>query len=320
MLCATVLLIQQACVAPAERSEGAANEAELDLVAQNLVYTLAQLVELNPLSTTIQLSEPRTSFGRDIVRRIRDVGYGVQSVPDDRGRHYLRYRVQQTTSELSEETRYTVSIGSVSVERAYDRVDGRLVPVSELRVRGSTESTSVELNDDLFAIDSASPISTISFNADAQPSIVDATGIESPSTADVPNLFGARLKQNLYGRIDSNYAELFADYDDIDQDNLSFGNDSMRLGAEQKALIADYASRVNPQTDLISIVGCSHGSTSIDNGNSVLALGRTNRVKEALVYAGLSPERILDEGCWAGQYHATFPKRGVVMTLKRRRG
>jgi len=100
---------------------------------------------------------------------------------------------------------------------------------------------------------------------------------------------------------------------------VTFGNDSMRLGAAQKAIVARYAQRFRPETDLISIVGCSHGRTVIDNGNSLLALGRTNRVKEALVYAGLSPEAVLDEGCWADSYHAEFPRRGVVMTLKRRR-
>lgn len=321
-------IVLSGCSGVAERLRGGsaqATPAELDLIAQNLVYTLAQLDELNPLSTTVQISPPRSAFGREIARRVRDVGYGVQSVPDDRGGNYLRYTIQRTRSQFSDETRYRVSIGNRSVERAYERIGGRLQPASEQRVRGADATVAIELNDDLFALSAASPVSRVAFDADLEPQVVDvATGEAVDPDADAPvqldsDPFRARIKQNLYGRIGSNYAQLFADYQDIDQHSLTFANDSMRLGAEQKAIIADYAARTNPQTDLVSVVGCSHGRTAIDNGNSVLAIGRANRVKEALVYAGLSPEIVLDEGCWAGDYHATFPKRGVVMTLKRRR-
>jgi len=294
---------------------------ELDLIAQNLVFTLAQLTELNPMNTTVQLSRPRTEFGREIVRRVHGVGYGVQAVPDDRGANYLRYRVQRTVSEQADETRYVVSIGDVSVERSFERVDGRLVPISSQRVRGAEALSMVELNDDLFELDEDFSLSKVSFADEKQPQIIDmATGIdeladEEPRT----DAFELRVRQNLYGRLESNYAQIFVEYDDVDQESVSFPNDSMRLGPEQKQIVIDYAARAQPETDLLSVIGCSHGNTEISNGNSVLAIGRANRIKEALVYAGVPAEMVLDEGCWADTYHATFPKRGVVLTLKRRR-
>jgi len=296
---------------------------ELDLIAQNLVFTLAQLSELNPMNTTVQLSSPRTEFGREIVRRVHGVGYGVQTVPDDRGANYLRYRVQRTLSEQADETRYVVSIGDVSVERSYERVEDRMVPISEQRVRGAEATSMVELNDDLFQVDEDFALSQVSFFDEEAPQIIDmSTGLSEPSGEEESSVdaFGLRVRQNLYGRLESNYAQIFADYEDVDQHSVSFPNDSMLLGPEQKQVVIDYAARARPETDLVSVIGCSHGNTEIDNGNSVLAIGRANRIKEALVYAGVPAEMVLDEGCWADTYHAVFPKRGVVLTLKRRRG
>jgi len=304
--------------------QGGADEQELDLIAQNLVFTLAQLGELNPMNTTVQLTRPRSAFGREIVRRVHGVGYGVQSVPDDRGANYLRYRVQRTVSEEADETRYLVSIGDVSVERSYQRIGDRLLPVSAQRVRGAVKPSAVELNDDLFALEEGSTLSDVEFGTEQGPRIIDiATGLGEPveqAAGGEVDAFDLRVRQNLYGRLESNYAQIFVDYEDIEQDSLSFPNDSMLLGREQKRTIIDYATRADPETDLLSVVGCSHGNTDIANGNGVLAIGRANRIKEALVYAGVPAEMVLDEGCWASTYHTIFPKRGVVLTLKRRRG
>ena len=302
-------------------------EDELDRIAQNLVYTLVQLPDSNPLTTTVQLSEPVTPFGREVVERVREAGYGIQSVPDDRGANYLRYRVETIASELGTETRYAVSIGDVSVERAYESRDGRLVPVSPQRVAGS-DPDAVELNDDLFGDEPDPAIAAIAFEDEIAPSLVDATGgrtdalavtdDRSPAPATTP--FGARVKRNLYDGLSSNYAELFAAYGDVSSDTIVFPNDSMRLGEAQKRLIEGYAERLDPDTDLLSVIGCSHGNTAIPAGNALLATGRANRVKEALIFAGVPAAAVLDEGCWASQAHETFPGRGVVITLKRRLG
>ena len=117
---------------------------------------------------------------------------------------------------------------------------------------------------------------------------------------------------------DSNFADLFAGYADVTERTLVFGNDSVRLGTDNKAIVADVARRFDPARDVFSIVGCSLGRTALPNGNERLALGRANRVKEELVQAGVPSERIVDEGCWAGDASERFPSRGVVLTLRRR--
>lgn len=39
--------------------------------------------------------------------------------------------------------------------------------------------------------------------------------------------------------------------------------------------------QMNPDTDVLSVIGCSLEPTAIQNGNSLLAIGRANRVKES---------------------------------------
>ena len=123
---------------------------DLGRIAQDLVFTLVQLPATNPLTTTVQLSDPVTPFGREVAALVREAGYGIQSVPDDRGRHYLRYRAERVASELGTETRYAVSIGDVAVERAYGAAGGRVVPLSAQRVSGTggpASARSVELDE-----------------------------------------------------------------------------------------------------------------------------------------------------------------------------
>lgn len=119
---------------------------------------------------------------------------------------------------------------------------------------------------------------------------------------------------------ESNYSGLFEAYGNVDEVVLIFPNDSLQLGTYNKGVIRETLERFDPDTDVFSIVGCSLGPTRRENGNEGLALGRANRVKEELLFAGVPAERILDEGCWAGESSARFPARGVVMTLKRQSG
>ena len=115
----------------------------------------------------------------------------------------------------------------------------------------------------------------------------------------------------------SNYAGMLEDYGNVDELILMFPNDSLTLGEANKQLIRDALESFDPNSDTFSIVGCSLGPTRLENGNQALALGRANRVKEELLFAGVPNERIFDEGCWAGESTTTFPSRGVVLTHRR---
>ena len=126
------------------------------------------------------------------------------------------------------------------------------------------------------------------------------------------------LPENLFELGGSNFANAFGDYTDVEEVILIFPNDSLVLGEDNKARIRRVLDDFDAASDSFSVVGCSLGKTNVAHGNEALALGRANRVKEELLFAGIPRENIFEEGCWATEAAAKFPSRGVVLTHKRR--
>lgn len=113
-------------------------------------------------------------------------------------------------------------------------------------------------------------------------------------------------------------SRIFKEYEDTLSGILVFPNDFLVLGASNKDYPQDLAQTFDPETEIFSVVGCSHGKSSIDQGNEKLANGRANRLKDALMVAGISEEYIYDEGCWASQhFDEVMPRRGVLLTRKK---
>lgn len=294
---------------------------DYDLIAANLVNSLAQFPHLNPLMATVQMAQPSSEFRKHIKQELNDQGYKIETIASEEGINQVRPEIKSLDADGSKQDVYVLNIGRVSAERAYAVVAGKTVPVSEQIIRG-VEERKVTLNDDIFeAPDSA--FTSVTFKPYAGPQIEDVLAAQTPQTK-ARNFFKRKkrtaVKVNLYETLVSNYADEFSGYEDIDQSILIFPNDSLRLGNDNKSIIEQYVENMNPETDLLSVIGCSHGNTEINNGNSLLALGRANRVKEALMFSGLEHDQILEEGCWAPQtFDEVMPRRGVVLTLKRKK-
>ncbi len=144
---------------------------------------------------------------------------------------------------------------------------------------------------------------------------LQATPVVAMAHNDATFGFG---KENIAQRGESNYENIFSQSQNVNEEVLTFPNDSYTLGLENKRRLDKILENYNEQTDVISIVGCSTGKTAIENGNAALAIGRANRVKEQLLYTGVANDQILEEGCWASEANSTpFPNRGVVVTIKR---
>ena len=122
---------------------------------------------------------------------------------------------------------------------------------------------------------------------------------------------------NLHETRRSAFAPVLSGYDELERRVMVFGNDSLVMGADNKRLARRIAARFDPATDLVSLIGCSHGTTALADGNRTLALGRAARVKEELTLAGIDPALVLEEGCWAGTHSDRMPARGVVVTHRR---
>jgi len=287
-------------------------EPDYRLIAKNLVNTLGLLDSVNALTTTFQLVKPQTDFGKAVLSTIEDEGYGVQLVSGDLGSDFLRYKAELSQTENGMLESYSISVGAINVEREYAVINGKTVPTSPITVR-SNETIYDEVDDEIFGV----------FTESYDPSVSAIIQLDS----DVPELqqLDVPAKQTVKGKLPnvrdlevSNYASLFDDYYDIEQHTLFFQNDSLRLGDENKKRLTELADRINPETDLISVIGCSHGTSSIANGNQILAEGRAQRVAESLMIAGIDPELILDEACWATEYwDENAPRRGVMVTHKR---
>lgn len=135
-----------------------------------------------------------------------------------------------------------------------------------------------------------------------------------------PSMVPNPLARNMMDLGDSNFSDTFEAYVNVEEVVMVFPNDSLTMGKVNKALIHRTVEKFDPERDLLAIVGCSLGKTSVKGGNEALALGRASRVREELLFSGVPSERILDEGCWAGERSAEFPSRGVVLTHKRHTG
>lgn len=290
------------------------------LISDNLVNTAAQFPHLNPLLATVQIDKPRTRFDKQVHRELAQRGYKLEEVGVGDGINVVKSQVRRVPGEDGKvQNLYVLAIGKVSVERAYETLAQKTVPISEQVVRGSEERT-VSLNDDIFEVPN-SPFSKVAFKDYDGPQIKDVLKPD-PSARGIGLWRSPKqnaVKRNVYETMASNYRDVFSGYEDIDQRILVFPNDSLRLGDVNKGIIERFVENMDPETDVLSVIGCSHGNTEIANGNSLLALGRANRVKEAFLFSGISHDQVLEEGCWAPQtFDEVMPQRGVVLTLKRR--
>lgn len=124
---------------------------------------------------------------------------------------------------------------------------------------------------------------------------------------------------NIRSTLVSNFESELVDTRIVKEKVLTFANDSTRMGSNNKAHVAALLKDFNPDSDVVSIIGCSHGNTSIAGGQEALALGRAARVRDELLFSGIPDQNILAEGCWAGDhFDEGMPRRGVVISLRRK--
>ncbi|NND91524.1 MAG: hypothetical protein HKN42_11735 [Granulosicoccus sp.] len=318
----------------------------LPLIAVDFVQALLQIRELPAEFTTVQLLRTSRSdpFTRSMQDALQQAGYAIRWAEDEVAGNLFQYRVEHMAERSGlQRDLYELAVGGIELRRIY-RIDesGRVSPVTPLYVRGTDASHIVPrdapfLDGRLLAIDSLRanaqqrpgnavaavapkpfvPRSTLAVPDEANPLrqlIPDAARTE---TATLPLIALPRV-ENVFNLGKSNYQDLLASHVPIQEQVLTFPNDSLRLGELNKQLIEQMVSEFRPHTDMFSVIGCSLGPTQLKSGNAALALGRAGRVREALLFAGIPQERILDEGCWAGDSpDNSLPRRGVVLTLNR---
>lgn len=284
-----------------------------------------------PLSTTLQINrdndDPRM---KHLVDGLASRGFGIQRVSADQGANYLSYSLK--TGDTPEEVGLTVAVGAVEVSRDYRKLRGNsITPGSVVRLSGTRSEVVVsDASSRRFKVEDPS-LSEVQYVAslgleDTSPIIAlitpELVSNVSKKATDGPSLQALNSSKvevnNLFYGNESTFASVLDDFQRVDQQVIVFGNDSMVLGDTNKQLIEQFVDAKMKDNDVISLVGCSNGPTALEIGNEGLALGRAQRVTQALLARGVARDKVLDEGCWAPtNVGDRFPSRGVVMELWR---
>jgi len=289
-----------------------------DGAVAGFVDALVQLPGYAPLDTTFAF-ERRALAGDDFLQaleyELEARGYGLRTTTTLGSANDVGHVAEW--ADTGEITR-TVAFGPVQMRRRFaQQADRSWFPTSSLFIRGA-DASRVTLGGAAALPVAASremPPTATTPAPVARTGPTATTFATTSATTSASAVPAAPRNVAELGR--SNYAGVFERYANVDEVILVFPNDSMQLGSDNKRLIQQAVSAADRERDLFSLIGCSFGATAIENGNEVLATGRANRVKEELIFAGVPSERVLDEGCWAGDAAENFPGRGVVMTIKR---
>ena len=291
-----------------------------DKIAENLVNSLIQVPQLNPEIKAVHIPESAREFDVQLKAAFARSGFDLKPVSDNADVLLVSSEIKKTSTVAGRHRVFGVTMGEVSIVRAYAVVGGSTVPVTSQLIMG-TEALAIDVNDEIFGSPDRS-LASVEFQIPGAEENVRVMPVSIEKAE--PKLLAANSndarKQNYFDLGQSNYGGVFNEYENVVSSVLIFPNDSLRLGGTNKAVIEKYVSQMNPETDVLSVIGCSLGPTNIKNGNSLLAIGRANRVKEAFLFSGLDHDQVLEEGCWSSESaEMALPTRGVVVTLMRQK-
>ena len=304
-----------------------------EAMANDMVGVATQI--FNPIETTLQFNANDTdALLAHFIEEFAEAGYGIQRVSADQGSHYFTYSINDLSPTDSDTgVRFDTSIGAVDLSRDYTLAGSRAVsPNSPFRLSGTREPVEVmdeaaeAFNPATDEFSSVVYLAALNLDEQAPPvislitnDIVNRVANETTQSASLQALNSSRVEvSNLFYSDQSNFTSVLDNYKQIDRQVVVFGDDSLVLGNTNKSLIKQWVDQRLQPDDLVSLVGCSNGPTALDIGNEGLALGRANRVTQALLEEGVPRDRILDEGCWAPVSAGDkFPSRGVVLELWR---
>ncbi|PID62317.1 MAG: hypothetical protein CSB44_04285 [Gammaproteobacteria bacterium] len=299
------------------------------VMVKDMSSIITQLYD--PITTTFQVSEQlQDNLSNQMNRELAVAGYGIQRVVADQGANFVRTSLRASDVENIRTMR--VRLGSVVINRDYE-IDGEtVIPRSPYRIGGTLDEVVVDtstLANKLIEDESAASVERIAHldldeptpvislvtpdvvNRIADENTAKASPLQELDTdsAEVPNLFYSNKRS---------FGSILDELEQVHSQVIVFGNDSMALGNTNKQLIDALVNDIMQPDDFISLVGCSNGPTALKIGNEGLAIGRAQRVTEALVARGVPRDNIYNEGCWAPvSAGERFPGRGVVIELWR---
>jgi len=273
------------------------------VAAADFASKLQNTISPDSLDHAFYLSAPGTAFGRSLTDELTKAGFDVAPGPGNNA-ELVEYEISSLETTDGTSSEYRVMIGDLAMIRNYLTDDSGTYPATPLttEIAGAGSSNAVQ----------------VAAQAPAAPAPAPVV-INDPVAADLPEDLESVKRSNMYKTRKSNFGDYVLGYDGVYKQILDFPNDSLKLTPETVKELEAISSMYKDGTDVVSVIGCSHGDTELDNGNALLAIGRSKRVRYFLADLGVPENRILDEGCWAPvHFDEAMPRRGVVIELKRK--
>lgn len=278
----------------------------MQTIAADFSGVMIQLDPLKPSDTRLLWSEVTQfagPFSSVLKASLSEAGYNILS-SDDRDDEYAvgYFRVDDAYSGDGISGTYIVSVGDIQFRRSYRLLeDGSLVATSNMMSRGA-DLSKVRLDESALPTVATAPITT-----------------DEPADAEPPDKDGQKFHagiQNLAGEAAS--SEPFPDLFNVHEEILSVDSESTALSRQGRALLRIIASRFDPASDLVLVVGCAQGESQQESGNAELAVARSQTASQQLQGYGVPERNIFEVGCWSDDViDPRFPQSGVVVTLKR---
>ncbi len=287
------------------------------LMARDFAQIIFQIPQLPPATTVLRVPRPIgpiDSFDRALREELAALGYGIKAMshtltPDE---PVVSHTLRRTASDQGELLEYTVTVAQAEFRRGYRIAPtGQVQPTTAMRAKG-VEAANLRQDDTIFArIDEVAVASTAvdgSDPVDAQPIVLDPIGEE---LIVIPPVIDASRESALFDLRDTKI---------IDQSLLAFEGDSLYLGEVNKRRVRVLIDRFVGRSDVFSILGCIPSSAaSWTDSVAEQVIGRTERVRSELLYAGIPAEKIIVEKCsdGSGFEQPTLADGNILLLLNR---
>lgn len=301
LICTCAAIFLNACAATGDPQPArSAEETAFRLVVTDLVSAMVQVRELQPTTTTLQMSQPDSMFGTLLKTALEDAGYGIQVVEGDQGSHYVSYAVRKSETDAGLVNDYVIRVNDLEIRREYQRTASGIFPSSVLFVSGSEAGGDIKLSEKIFTEQGGDEyfISGVESEASGQFG-TDIREIVSDENSRV--VAERRTKQQRIIAISREYsAEVERKFEERDfstMDQLKRlvvlfpDNKTLRIGLGNKYAISEMLEDYN-NSDLFEIKACD----DID-GRNEMSEKRAIRIKEEFMSLGVPGKRIFRAPC-----------------------
>lgn len=300
ILIVAVLVLLTACAA-VEVKEERTEASDFRLIATDLVSAMMQLRELNPTTTTLQISEPVNEFGEVLETAFENAGYGLQRVSADQGRHYVSYAIRSSETDAGSVTDYLIRISGIEIRREYNRTDAGVYPSSLMFIKGTDSNTDIKLSDEIFAEQGGDESYLSGVEPATNQTLLVGNIREIVSDSDTGIVAGRRTgQQAALNRAKDHLYEQERKFENSDLENkvrykrvviLFDDNKTLEMGAGNKQalriLYQDYQ-----RGDVFEITACDDF-----DGKNEMAERRAVRVKEEFLGLGAPTEAVFRAPC-----------------------